>query len=78
MIQVLKIINGIDDMNCESFLNLLIMMVLEILIANYIFNMLEHRVKKCTFSRRSAPVWNTKLSQKSKCCTNVDNFKTSR
>ena len=31
--------------------------------------------KKCTFSRRSAPAWNTKLSQLTKCCTNVNNFK---
>ena len=31
--------------------------------------------KKCTFSRRSAPVWNTKLSQLTKCCTNVNFFK---
>ena len=29
----------------KSFLNLLIMMVQEILIKNYIFNMLEHKVK---------------------------------
>ena len=46
MIQVIKIINGIDDMNCEMFLNsLIIMMVLEIQITNYIFNMLGHKVK---------------------------------
>ena len=45
MIQVLKIINGIDDINCEKFMNLLIMMVLEIPIQNYIFNMPEHKVK---------------------------------
>ena len=32
MIHVCRIINGIDDMTCEKFLNLLIMMVLEILI----------------------------------------------
>ena len=31
--------------------------------------------KKCTLSRRSAPVWNTKLSQLTKCCTNVNNYK---
>ena len=31
--------------------------------------------KKCTLSRRSAPVWNTKLPQLAKCCTNVNNFK---
>ena len=31
--------------------------------------------KKFTLSRRSAPVWNTKLSQLTKCCTNVNNFK---
>ena len=56
MIQVFKLINGIDGMNCDKFFNLLIMMVLEILIINYIFNMLEHKVKKITLSRRSAPV----------------------
>ena len=31
--------------------------------------------KKCTFTTRCAPVWNTKLSQLTKCCTNVNNFK---
>ena len=31
--------------------------------------------KKCTLSISSAPVWNTKLSQITKCCTNVNNFK---
>ena len=40
-----EIISGIDDMNCEKFLNLLIMIVLEILIVNYIFYMLKHRVR---------------------------------
>ena len=45
MIQDFKIICGIYNMNCESFLNLMIMMVLDIPIANYIFNMLEHKVK---------------------------------
>ena len=57
MIQVINIISGIDDMYYENFLNLLIMMVLEISVENNIFNKLEHKVKKCTFSRRSAPVW---------------------
>ena len=59
----------------KSFFNLLIVMALEILIKNYIFNMFEHKVKKCTFRRRSAPAWNTKLSQLKKCCTNVNFFK---
>ena len=45
MIQVFKIINGIDDINCEFFFNLLIMMAQEIPMKNYIFNMLEHKVK---------------------------------
>ena len=50
MIQVFKIINGIDDLNCEKFflfnlINLLIMMAKEIAIKNNIFNMLEHKVK---------------------------------
>ena len=31
--------------------------------------------KKCTFTRRSEPVCNTKPSQLTKCCTNVNNFK---
>ena len=31
--------------------------------------------KKCTFNVGSAPVWSTKLSQLTKCCTNVNNFK---
>ena len=39
-----EIIYGTYDMNCESFLNSLIVMVLEIHIANYIFNMLAHKV----------------------------------
>ena len=46
MTQVSRIINGIDDMNCENFLNLLIMMILIILITNYIFNMVKHKVKE--------------------------------
>ena len=45
MIQVFKEINGIDDINCEFFFNLLIMMAQEIFMKNYIFNMLEHKVK---------------------------------
>ena len=55
------------------FLHLLTMMVLEVIIGDYIFNMFEYKVKKCTFSR-SAPLWNTKLSQLAKCCTNLNNF----
>ena len=31
--------------------------------------------KRCAFSRRSAHVWNTKPSQLTNCCTNVNNFK---
>ena len=45
MIQVIRIINGIDDIYCKKFLNLLIMTAQEIPIKNYIFNMLEHKVK---------------------------------
>ena len=45
MIQVFKIINGLDGINCEKFFYLLIIMAQEILIKNYIFNMLEHKVK---------------------------------
>ena len=47
----------------KSVLNLMIMIVLEIHISNYVFNMFEHKIKKCAFSRRSAHVWNTKLLQ---------------
>ena len=43
--RIFSIFNGIDDMNCEK-LKLFIMMVLEILISNYTFNVLEHKVKK--------------------------------
>ena len=49
------------------------MMVLEILMTLYI-QYTRTQIKKCTFSRRSAPVWNTKLSQLKKCCTNVKNL----
>ena len=42
---VFRAINGIDDINCEKFLNLLIMMKQKIPISNYIFYMLRHRVK---------------------------------
>ena len=75
MIQVLKIINGIDDMNFLEFF----------VVADYDGTGNSHsklyiqyvltQSKKCTFNRRSAPVWNTKLSQLTKCCTNVINFK---
>ena len=59
----------------KSFLNLLIMMVQEILIKKLYIQYARTQSKKCTFSRRSAPVWNTKLSQLTKCCTNVNSFK---
>ena len=49
------------------------MMVLEIPITNYIFNMLEHKAKNVLLV--PAPVWNTKLSQLTKYCTNDNNFK---
>ena len=40
-----KIIDSIDYMNYDKFLNLMIMIVLDILITNCIFNMFEHKVK---------------------------------
>ena len=42
IIQNFKIINDIDDINMKSFWNLVIIVVLEIFIANYIFNMLYY------------------------------------
>ena len=45
MTQIFNIINGIDDMNDNLFIYFVIIMALEILIANYIFKMLEHKVK---------------------------------
>ena len=59
----------------KSALNLLIIIALEIRITNYIFNMFEQKAKKCTLSRRSAPVLNNKLSPLTKCCTNDNNYK---
>ena len=75
MIQVFKIFNRIDDINCEKFFEF----------TDYDGTRNSHtklyiqyawtQSKKCTFSWRSAPVLNTKLSQLSKCCSNVIFFK---
>ena len=51
------------------------MMVQEIPIKKLYIQYARTQSKKCAFSRRSAPVWNTKLSQLTKCCTNVIFFK---
>ena len=48
-------------------------MVLVILIN--IHSICSNTKQKCTFSRRSAPVWNTKLSQLTKCYSSLNNFK---
>ena len=45
MIQVFKIINGIDDINCEKFFEFTDYDGTINSYKNYIFNMLEHKVK---------------------------------
>ena len=63
----------------KVFYNLVIMMVLEILITNYIFNMLEHKVKDVHLVEdlhlNIEYILNIKLSQLTECCTNVYIFK---
>ena len=71
MIQVIKIINGIDDINCEKFFEFIDYDARNYYKKLYI-QYARTQSKKCTFSRRSAPVWNTKLSKLTKCCTNVN------
>ena len=44
MIQVFKIINGIDDINCEKFFEFADYDVLEIHISNDVFNMFGHKI----------------------------------
>ena len=58
----------------KSFMNLLIMMVLEIPITNYIFIMLEHKAKKCTLVEdlHLLGILNYPIN---KCYTNVKNLK---
>ena len=75
MIQVFKIINGIDDINCEKFFEFTDYDVTRNSYKKLYIQYARTESKKCTFSRRSAPVWNTKLSQLTKCCTNVHFFK---
>ena len=60
MTHISKKINGIDAMNYEQFLYLLIKMVLENLTKLYFT--CSNKKQKCIFSR-STPVLNTKLSQ---------------
>ena len=45
MIQVFKIINGIDDINCEKFFEFTDYDGTRNSYKKYIFNMLEHKVK---------------------------------
>ena len=71
MIQVLKIINGIDDINCEKFFEFTYYDGTRNSYTKLYIQYARTQSKKCTFSRTSAPVWNTKLSQLTKCCTNV-------
>ena len=70
MIQVFKIINCIDDINCEKFFEFADYDVLEVHISNDVFNMFGHKIIFFSLSSRSAHVWNTKLSQLTICCTN--------
>ena len=75
MIQVFKIINGIDDINFETFFEFTQYDGTRNSYKKLYIQYARTQSKKCTFSRRSAPVWNTKLSQLKKCCTNVNFFK---
>ena len=65
---------GIDDMNCEEFWEFT---DYDGTINSYDKLYIQYartQSKECTLSRRSAPVWNTKLSQLTKYCTNVNIF----
>ena len=74
MIHVFKIINGIDDINCEKFFESTDYDGTRNSYNKLYIKYARTQSKKCTFSRRTAPVWNTKLSQLKKCCTNVNIF----
>ena len=78
MIQALKIINGIDDINCEKFFEFTDYDGTRNSNEKLYIQYARTKCKKCTFGRRSASVCNTKLSQltqQTKCCTNVKFFK---
>ena len=67
MIQVFKIINGIDDMNCEFFFEFTDYDGTKNSNNKLYSQYARTQSKKCTFSGRSTTVWNTKLSQLTKC-----------
>ena len=69
------IINGINDINFEKFFEFTDYDGTRNSYTKLYIQYARTQSKKCTFSRRSAPVWNTKLSQLKKCCANVKFFK---
>ena len=75
MIQIFEIINGIDAKNCEKFFEFTDCDGTRNSYGKLYIQYARTQSKKCTFSRRSEPVWSTKLSQVTKCCTNVNSFK---
>ena len=56
MIQVFKIINGIDDINCEKFFEFTDYDGTRNIYKKLYIQYARTQSKKCTFSRRSAPV----------------------
>ena len=75
MIQIIKTINGIGDMNCEKIFELTDYDCSRNSYNTLYIQYAQAQSKICTFSRRSAPLWNTKLSQLTKSYTNVNNLK---
>ena len=75
MIQVYKIINRIDNMNCDKFYEFTDYDGTKNSHSKLYIQYDRTQSKKFTLSRRSAAVRNTKLSQSTKCSTNVNNFK---
>ena len=61
-------------MNCEKFLEFTDYDGTRISHSKKYIQYARTQNKKCTFRRRSVPVWKTKISQLTKCCTNVDNL----
>ena len=60
-----------DDINCEKFFEFTDYGGTRNSYKKLYFHYARTQSKKCTFSRRHAPVRNTKQSQLTKCCTNA-------
>ena len=78
MIQIFRVIRGIDDMNCEKFFKFSDYDGTRNSYSKLYIQYAQTQSERCTFSRRSARMGNAKISQLTRCCTNVNILKTFR